>query len=139
MLGDDLADALDDLRAQALSRMESRVTIAAPTGRRVDAPHGGRVAEHTVVARGVPARLAATRGATGTRRVPVGDVEVQLATRTLHLPHDVAEIPDGSVAHVDSGERAGTWWLVAEGDRADQQTATRLPVVATTKPEGWPT
>lgn len=133
-------DEMAEHRADAESRMTSRALIGRRTGARATAPSGAIVDAYALVCPDpLPARLRGSRGGDSpSRTVSAGDAEVQVGTPELHLPRWVDDVQDGDVIHIVSGERTDSWWLVVEGDLADQQTATRLPVVATTKPEGWP-
>lgn len=126
-------------RARAEQRMKSRALIGRKTGARTEAPSGAVVDAYALVRPDeVPARLRGSRGGDSpSRTVKAGAGEVQLGTPEMHLPYWFTDVRDGDVIHLVSGDRPGTWWRVVEGDLADQQTATRLPVVATTKPEGW--
>lgn len=82
-----------------------------------------------------PMRLAsASRGAGASRTVSTPGGEVTLATRVAHFPVATPPFKDGDIIRVTDGESAGTRWVVVEADRADQQTAYRVPVVAYTGP-----
>lgn len=135
-----LAAGLAELRRTAESRMASRALVGRKTGTRATAPSGAIVDAYALVRPDLlPARLRGSRGGDSpSRTASAGDADVQVGTPELHLPRWVDDVQDGDVVHIVSGERPDSWWLVVEGDLADQQTATRLPVVATTKPEGWP-
>lgn len=74
------------------------------------------------------------RGAGSTRTMNTPGGEVTLATRVAHFPAATAPFKDGDIIRVTAGESAGTSWVVVEADRADQETAYRVPVVAHTEP-----
>ena len=78
-----------------------------------------------------PMRLAgAERGASTSRTITTPGGEVQLAVRIAHFPIGTPPFEDGDLIEITAGQNAGTLWRVVEGDRADQQTAYRVPVVA---------
>ena len=137
--GDDIRAALPDMRMHAESRMGSTnggsdATVYRLTGRTIPGPDGFDEPERIVVHSG-PMRLRSGRGGAGpsrTKSVPGG--EVSLATREAHFPDATATFRDGDLIHIDAGRSAGTWWLAIEADRADQQTAYRVPVMATEQP-----
>lgn len=137
MLGHDVAWALPELRRQAESRMTSRATVhrkgaATPQDEETGLEGSGWSAMVT----DSPFRLKGSRGASGTRTVTVGGVEVTLAVREGHFPAGT-DLRDGDLIEVTAGENAGTVWRVVEGDWADQQTARRVPIVATDRPAEW--
>lgn len=126
-------------RRAAEARMTSRATIRRNTGRTAqDETTGLEVPIWDTTYADLPFRLGgANSGSSGTRTQDIGGVEVQLAIRTAHLPAATANVRDGDLIEVDSGENAGTIWRVVEGDWADQQTARRVPIVAADRPEEW--
>ena len=78
-----------------------------------------------------PMRLAgAERGASTSRTITTPGGEVQLAVRIAHFPIGTPPFEDSDLIEITAGQNAGTLWRVVEGDRADQQTAYRVPVVA---------
>ena len=101
------------------------------TGYTVKDPFSGLdVPEYATVHVG-PMRLAAGNGpAASARKVQVPGGELSLAALRADFPTDTVTFADGDVIEVYAGESAGTRWLVVEADRADQQTAYRVPVVA---------
>lgn len=139
MLGDDLRAVLPELKRHAESRMGSTdhgsdATVYRLTGRTIPGPDGLDEPERVIVHAG-PMRLRSGRGGAGptrTKSVPGG--EVSLATREAHFPAATPTFRDGDLIHIDAGRSAGAWWLVIEADRADQQTAYRVPVVAAEQP-----
>ena len=134
MLADAIAAALPELRQQAQARMTSRATVRRPTGRLTqDEGSGLEVTEWADVVTDSPFRIG--RG-DGTRTLTIGGVEVTLAVRTGHFPAGT-DLADGDLIDVTEGENAGTVWRVVEGDWADQQTAYRVPIIATSRPEEW--
>lgn len=120
--------------------MTSRATIRRTTGRTTqDETTGLEVPIWDDIATNIPFRLGgANAGSSGTRTEDIGGVEVQTALRTGHIPAAVAGVREGDLVDVVTGENAGTVWRVVEGDWADQQTARRLPLVSTDRPEEWP-
>lgn len=138
MLGGDLRAVLPELMRHAESRMGSTnggsdATVYRLTGRTIPGPDGFDEPERVVIHSG-PMRLRSGRGTgpTRTKSVPGGDVS--LATREAHFPAATPTFRDGDLIHIDAGRSAGTWWLVIEADRADQQTAYRVPVMAAEQP-----
>lgn len=130
--------ALPGFRDRAQHVETSRATIRRKTGERIESPDGGLVDEWEVTYADIPCRLSGNRnGQSQSRTVSVGDSEVTLAGRVLHLPSGTTSVADGDVAEIVEGETAGTIWRVIEGDSADQQTALRLPVIAAQRPEEW--
>ncbi len=89
----------------------------------------------TTVATDIPVRLASGRGVTGSRKLRVGDSEVEIATQEGHLPTRQTDLADRDLLHVTAGEHVGRWLRVVEASAADQQTARRVPVVEDQKPE----
>lgn len=86
-----------------------------------------------------PFRLGgAERGGSGTRAVTVGGVEMQLASRVGHFPHDTYDLADGDLIEITWGENYDTVLRIVEADWQDQSTARRVPVVAADRPEEWP-
>lgn len=130
---------LGHLRTVAETRMTSTANIWRATGKMgQDETTGLEVPLWELTHAAVPFRLGgANQGTSGTRKVTVGGVELQLATRTANLPASTSNLLDGDLIDVTSGENAGTVWRIVEGDWADQQTARRLPIVATERPEEW--
>ena len=134
-----LASYLPQFYRDARERMGSTnhgsdATVYRLTGRTIPGPDGLDEPERIVVHAG-PMRLRSGRGGAGSSRsksVPGG--EVSLATREAHFPDATPTFRDGDLIHIDAGRSAGTWWLVIEADRADQQTAYRVPVMAAEQP-----
>jgi len=97
----------------------------------LETPHW--TAEHSTLA----GRLAGTSGgAAQTRRVSIGQTEVQLAVREWHCPVGTTNLRDGDVIEVTAGENAGIFLRVIEATGQDQSTARRVPVVEIQKPGG---
>lgn len=134
------AEYVDGLRELAEWRMDecSRATIRRITDRTEQNEDTGlEDPVWDVIATDSPFRLGgANSGSSGTRTEDVGGVEVQTALRTGHLPAGTL-VADGDLIEVTAGENAGTVWRVTEGDWADQQTARRVPLVSTGRPEEW--
>lgn len=134
MLQDAIAAALPQLRAEAEARMTSTATVRRKTGTtKID---GITVPQWTTVHIG-PFRLAGSRNAGASRTHTVGGVEYEVSTRAAHFPVAVATLRDADVLEVLDGDAAGLFFRLIETDFADQQTARRMPVEATTRPEGW--
>jgi hypothetical protein len=86
----------------------------------------------------LPLRLAGTyRGDSPSRTLDIGGVEVEVAVRTAHLPHDADDLLDGDLIEVTAGENAGLVLRIVEAAWQDQATARRVPVVAVDRPEEW--
>jgi hypothetical protein len=138
MLADAIAATLPELRREAEARMTSRAAVMRSTGRlEQDEESGLEVPEWATIVADSPFRLRGTRGGTSASRTQtIGGVEVTLAVREGHFPAGTT-LRDGDLIEVTSGENAGTVWRVVEGDDADQQTAYRVPIVATDRPEEW--
>lgn len=80
-----------------------------------------------------PLRLAGvSNGAPASRTVAAPGGESQTAQRVTHWPAQTATFEDGDLIEITAGESAGCVWRAIETDRADQQTAYRVPVVAHT-------
>jgi hypothetical protein len=118
--------------------MLSRGTILRKTGGTTTTPDGLEVPQWDTIYTDLPCRIAGmARSQSPSRTLNIGGVEVQVATRTAHFPHDTADLRDGDLIDVTSGETSGTVWQVVEADAADQQTARRVPVIAVKRPEEW--
>lgn len=116
--------------------MLSRAIIRRKTGNMTTDARGLEVPEWATVYPDLPCRIAGmARSQSPSRTLDIGGVQVQVAVRTAHLPHDTTDLRDGDLLEV-SGESAGVYQIV-EADPADQQTARRVPVVAATRPEEW--
>ena len=125
-------------RADALSRMTSRCTIHRDTGTTATSPTTGRQVKVWRDVHGdLPCRLGGNRGGGASRQGSSGGVDVELALRVLHLPHDVHDLTDGDLAEITSGEWAGTVWRLVDVEGADQQTARRVAVMQTRRPIEW--
>lgn len=132
------AEYLDDLRDLAEERMLSRANVHRPAvGGVQDETTGLQGSGWDEVETDLPFRLGGSRGGSGAvRTVTIGGAELTLAVRTGHLPAGT-EVYDGDLIEVTQGDNAGTVWRVIEGDWADQQTALRVPIVATDRPTEW--
>lgn len=126
-------------RAEAEARMRGTARVRRRSGRTVQDEISGReVPVWDVIEAGVPVRIAgANRGSAPTRRLAVGGVEVQVGVRVAHLPTSTQDLADGDLIEVYAGESAGSVWRVIEGDRQDQATAYRVPVLSAERPEEW--
>lgn len=128
------------LRAEALARMLSTVTIRRLTGRMGQDENTGRqVPQWTETHLDIPCRIGgANTGSSGTRTESTVGGELQTALRVAHLEHDTANLADGDLIDVTAGEVAGTVWRIVEAEFADQQTARRIPVESVQRPAEWP-
>lgn len=137
MLGHEVARILPELRREAESRMTSRATVKRPGGPPVVVDGlevDGWLTQHA----DLPGRIAASRGGAGqSRKITVGQTEVQVAVREWHCPASTSGLRDGDVIEVTAGENAGVFLRVVEGSWQDQATARRVPVVEIQQPEGW--
>lgn len=129
------AQELAEHRADAESRMGavnlgSDAVVFRLFGLAPPDENGHEAPEYGVVHEG-PMRLGGSdRGSSPTRTVAVPGGELALAARIAHFPAGTPPFEDGDLIDVTAGENAGTTWRVVEADRADQQTAYRVPVVA---------
>lgn len=136
-LQDAIDDALPELRAEALARMTSRCTIRRNTGETSwDEENGRNTPVWAVVDTDVPCRVAGPSGANTSRTVSAPGGDLELATRTLHLPHD-RHYADGDLADITAGECVGDVLRIEDAGKRDQATAYRVPVVEVQRPEEW--
>lgn len=135
----DINAQLPFLRAQALSRMESVVTVYRDTGNVAqDEETGSELPAWDDIYTDAPFRLGgADRGSAGVRTVDTPGGEVTLAVRTGHFPHTFADLRDGDLIDVTAGECAGLVLRIVEATWQDQATARRVQVVEIDRPEGW--
>jgi hypothetical protein len=130
-------EALSAGRHAAESRMLSAATVHRKTGATTTDTRGLEVPGWDEVYEDRPCRIAGmARSQSPSRTVNIGGAEVQVATRTAHFPHDT-DLRDGDLIEITAGELIGSVWRVVEADAADQQTARRVPVIATDRPEEW--
>lgn len=134
-----LAATLARGRAQAESRMTSRVKIRRESGRTTqDEGSGEEVPVWDVVHRNLPFRLGgSSQGGTGTRTVKIGDDEFQQALRVAHVPACTEDLADGDYIEVTAGENVGRVLRIVEATWQDQATARRMPVIEVERPGGW--
>jgi hypothetical protein len=130
---------LTELRGYAEARMTSRCTIRRKTAATTTDPETGfQVPVWDTTHTALPLRLVSeSSGTTQSRRVETAGVQFELAVRTAHLPASTSNLRDGDLLEVTSGENAGMVLRIVEADWADQSTARRVPVVATSRPEEW--
>lgn len=125
-------EEIEEFRADAESRMTSRVTI-----RRIGAPvtvDGLEVPGWTTVYTGLPFRLVPK----GARAVTIGGVTFEEATARGDMPAaTTTNLADDDVIALTAGEWAGSFWRIVEAVKGDQQTARRVPIVEVPQPEGW--
>lgn len=132
-----LTGALARGRAAALARMTSRCAIMRKTGATTTVS-GLEVPEWATVDADSPVRVAGTsENAAPSRDLGVNGIEGQVARRELHLPYDIADLADGDLVEITSGDCAGLVFRVVEADWQDQATARRVPVDATQRPGEW--
>ena len=123
-------------RRAALARMTSRATIHREGVTTTD-PDGFEVEGWGVIENNIPCRLSgSTAGASGTRTVTTGGVEVQVAVRVLYLPASTTTLQDNDLVELTEGEQAGRFLRLHEATGADQQTALRVPVYEVPRPAG---
>ena len=123
-------------RRAALARMTSRATIHREGVTTTD-PDGFEVEGWGVIENNIPCRLSgSTAGASGTRTVTTGGVEVQVAVRVLNLPASTTTLQDNDLVEITEGEQAGRFLRLHEATGADQQTALRVPVYEVPRPAG---
>jgi hypothetical protein len=128
---------LEQFRAAAEARMLSRATVRRKTGATTIGANGFEVAGWSIAYTDRPCRIAGmARSQSPSRKLNVGGAEVQVSTRVAHLPHGTV-LRDGDLIEITTGELVGSVWRVVEADAADQQTARRVPVIATERPEEW--
>jgi hypothetical protein len=137
MLSEAIARVLPELRAEAEARMTSRCTIRRTSGATTTNPDGFEVPAWTDVLIDVPFRLGGSGGASASRRVTIGESEVELAVRVGHFPADTEGLADSDLIEVTEGENAGVVLRIVEASWQDQATARRVPVVEVTRPEEW--
>lgn len=137
----DLSRGLTELRDYAEARLTSRVNVWRKVGLgEQDESTGSEAVEWAAVYVDRPFRLGgAERGGSGTRTITVGGVELQLAVRVGHFPHDTDDLLDGDLIEVIGGEGAAadSVFRIVEADWQDQATARRVPVVRDDRPEEW--
>lgn len=85
----------------------------------------------------VPCRIGSDKGAAPSRTVSTPGGDIVLGVRTAHFPASTEGLRDGDLIEIVDGVLVGTVWQIVEADAADQQTARRVPVVATERPEEW--
>ena len=122
-------------RRAALARMTSTCTVRRASG--YETVDGIEQPVWLDVYSG-PCRVAGARsGSSGTTTQTVGGVELQVATREVHFPWDEADLRDGDLCEVLTGRASGVVFRLLEVDPADDQTALRVPVESTQRPEEW--
>ena len=123
-------------RADAESRMTSRVTVRRVTGETAqDEDTGAVVPVWMVTYTARPFRLGGA--ASGSQTRDIGGVTTTLAIRTGHLPASTDNLRDNDLIEVTAGENAGLVLRVLEATWQDQATARRVPVVETQRPTEW--
>lgn len=100
MIGDDIAEALPELRAQALSLMTSTATITRESGEPTWDPETEQMAVGTVTVWTGPARL--IRAAGTPRAVDAAGEGVASTSYTVAVPWDIEGTPeDGDRVEID--------------------------------------
>jgi hypothetical protein len=117
--------------------MTSRVTVRRTDGTSTTNPAGFEVRAWDDVHVDLPFRLGGSTGAAGSRRVTIGESEVELAVRVGHFPAGTVGLADGDLIEVTEGENAGVVLRIIEASWQDQATARRIPVVEVTRPQEW--
>lgn len=127
------------LRAEAEARMVARVDVYRKTGRTAQDEETGREAPEWVkVHSDLPFRLdGGSTGDGGSRGVTVGGVTYEQATAVGHNPADTTDLEDNDFYDITSGEWAGQVYRIVEAVKADQKTASRVPIVEEQRPEEW--
>lgn len=115
----------------------STVSVWRKTGGITTDADGYEVPEWAIELAEVPCRIGSDKGASQSRTVSTPGGDVTLAVRVAHMPVSVDNLSDGDLLEVTAGRLIGSIWQVVEADDADQQTARRVPVVATERPGGW--
>lgn len=116
--------------------MTSTAVVRRPGGKTTDA-NGFEVDGWATVYVNVPCWVDNAGPSAGTRTSKIGDIEVQLATRVLKVPHDTTDLRDGDLAQIIGGACDGRFFRIIEATAADQKKQQELPVVETTEPSGW--
>lgn len=135
------ADYVDGLRDYAEARMDesSRVTVrrrGAKQGQ--NEANGDQLYAWTTIYTDLEFRLAgADRGASGTRTITRGGVEVQVPIRVGSFPASAALLHDNDFVEITSGENEGAVYSIVEAEWKDQATARRLPLTGETRPTEW--
>jgi hypothetical protein len=125
-------------RHAAEARMLSTATVRRKTGGTTTDADGFEVPAWAIAYAGRPCRIAGmARSQSPSRTIDLGGVQVQVATRTAHFAHDTTDLRDGDLIEITAGELVGSVWRIVESDAADQQTARRVPVIATERPKEW--
>jgi hypothetical protein len=137
MLHEAISRVLPELRAEAEARMTSRCTIRRNDGTTTTDPDGFEVPAWTDVLTDLPFRLGGSTRASNSRRVTIGETEVELAVRVGHFPASTEGLTDGDLIEVTEGENAGVVLRIIEASWQDQATARRVPVVEVTRPQEW--
>lgn len=134
-----IAAELPFLRAEALGRMASTVTVRRKTGATTqDEGTGAEVPVWADVYTAAPFRLGgANQGSTGSRVIELPGGEAAVALRTGHFPHDHDDLADGDLIEITAGENAGLVLRIVEATWQDQATARRVQVVEERRPEEW--
>jgi len=115
-------------RRAALARMTSTATIRRKSGDQQQVA-GLWVDTWDTVAT-VPCRVSSGNGRS--RTVSVGDEEVEVAARFVHVPMGTAVLTDDYLQVT-----GGRVFRVVNASPDDQTTALRLPVVEVAQPEEW--
>ena len=95
-------------------------------------PKGYEAEEYETVHSGPLLLTGVSRGASPSKTSTAPGGEKEIASRVAKWPAATVAFEDGDLIEIAAGESAGTTWRVIESDRADRQTAYRVPVVAHT-------
>lgn len=133
-----IEQALPALRAEAESRMTSRVTVRRLTGDKTQDADGFDVPEWEDVHTDLPFRCDSGGSSDGgSRSVTIGGVTFENATGVGHFPAATTDLADDDLLEVTSGEWAGDVFRIVAAVRYDQKTARRLPIVEAKRPKEW--
>lgn len=115
--------------------MLSTCTIYRKTGATTTDADGIKVPVWDVVYTGKCRIAGLSRGAPQYRVESPADTQIPVGFRYANFPHGTV-LADGDLIDVTDGDSVGVWQVEA-ADRADQQTAYRVPVVAADRPIEW--
>lgn len=131
-------DELPFLRAEAEARMLSTATVRRMTSRDTqDEGTGQQGPTWTDVHTDLACRVVASRVGGASRRLEIGDVEVEQATPRLDFPWDTDDLQDGDLVDITAGESTGTVYQIVEAVKGDQRTARRVPALEVGRPTDW--
>lgn len=128
-------------RAAARARMLTRVAVMRRTGlSNQDEDTGRQAPEWATVYVDLPFRLDSSgtgQAAGGSTTKNISDVRVEASTLIGQMPYDTADLADGDLVEVMTGEWPGRVWAVRDASVGDQQTARRVQLEETKRPSEW--